>query len=74
MFSSTSPLITPLQLAEGLADEPLAFRLCDCRFQLSDPDWGYQQYLQGHLPGAIYAHLDRDLSSPAGRHGGRHPL
>lgn len=74
MLSATSPLITPAQLADCLAADPLALRVCDCRFQLSDPDWGYQQYLQGHLPGAIYAHLDRDLSSPVGRHGGRHPL
>ncbi len=48
--------------------------IIDCRFQLSDPDWGYQQYLSSHIPGAYYLNLDRDLSSAVGQHGGRHPL
>ena len=49
-------------------------RIIDCRFNLSDPDWGYENYLLGHIPGAIYAHLNRDLSGPAGPKTGRHPL
>lgn len=48
--------------------------IIDCRFQLSDPDWGYQQYCQGHIPEAYYLDLNRDLSSPVQTHGGRHPL
>ena len=36
----------------------------DCRFVLNDPDSGYKDYLKTHIPGAIYAHLDNDLSSP----------
>jgi thiosulfate/3-mercaptopyruvate sulfurtransferase len=67
-----SELISPPQLAQALEHSPL--QVVDCRFQLSDPAWGYEQYLQGHIPGAVYLHLDRDLSSPIGRHGGRHPL
>ena len=46
----------------------------DCRFQLTSPNWGYEQYCLGHIPGAYYLDLDRDLSSPVKLHGGRHPL
>lgn len=46
----------------------------DCRFDLSDPGSGYRDYLEAHIPGAIYAHLDEDLSSPITATSGRHPL
>lgn len=46
----------------------------DCRFSLGDPASGEARYREGHIPGAHYLHLDRDLSGPVGRHGGRHPL
>jgi len=46
----------------------------DCRFDLLDPDAGRRQYAQGHLPGAVYAHLDEALSGPLGPATGRHPL
>ncbi len=46
----------------------------DCRFQLGEPESGHQQYLSSHLPGAYYLDLDKDLSAPIGKHGGRHPL
>ena len=46
----------------------------DCRFALSDPDSGYRNYLQAHIPGAVYAHLDDDLSNPVTGSSGRHPL
>lgn len=47
----------------------------DCRFSLADTDRGRRSYLEGHIPGAIYAHLDEDLCSPVlpGKTG-RHPL
>lgn len=48
--------------------------LFDCRFILKDPQGGRKQYDQGHLPGAHYANLDQDLSSPATPNTGRHPL
>jgi thiosulfate/3-mercaptopyruvate sulfurtransferase len=48
--------------------------IIDCRFALSDPDLGRRQYHQGHIPGATYFDLNRDLSSPVQIHGGRHPL
>ena len=49
-------------------------RIVDCRFQLTDPGAGRAAFLSGHIPGAVYADLDRDLSSPVGPDTGRHPL
>ena len=46
----------------------------DCRFNLADPDEGRLLYLNAHIPGAHYLHLNDDLSAPVGKHGGRHPL
>ena len=48
--------------------------LFDCRFSLADPEAGRRHYLEGHIPGAHFLDLNRDLSSPVERHGGRHPL
>lgn len=36
----------------------------DCRFSLQEPSKGREEYLEGHIPGAFYAHLDEDLSAP----------
>jgi len=46
----------------------------DCRFILNDTAKGYRDYLHAHIPGAVYAHLDDDLSSPVTSNSGRHPL
>lgn len=46
----------------------------DCRFDLGAPEKGREAYLDGHIPGAFYAHLDNDLSSPVLPYTGRHPL
>jgi thiosulfate/3-mercaptopyruvate sulfurtransferase len=46
----------------------------DCRFYLADTDAGEREYRQSHIPGAVYAHLDRDLSGPPLTDSGRHPL
>jgi len=46
----------------------------DCRFDLGDPDAGRRQYLEAHVPGAVYAHLDQELSGPVVPSSGRHPL
>jgi thiosulfate/3-mercaptopyruvate sulfurtransferase len=66
------PLITPDALHDQLQLPEL--RIVDVRFDLSDPQAGRAAYAQAHLPGAHYLHLDEHLSSPAQRHGGRHPL
>ena len=46
----------------------------DCRFDLKDPELGAKRYEEGHIPGAVYAHLDRDLSAAQTALSGRHPL
>lgn len=49
--------------------------LIDCSFDLADPAAGGRQHAQRHLPGALYLHLDDDLSgSKADGQRGRHPL
>lgn len=48
--------------------------IVDCRFSLANPELGRQQYEASHIPTAHYLDLNRDLSSPVQRHGGRHPL
>jgi thiosulfate/3-mercaptopyruvate sulfurtransferase len=46
----------------------------DCRFDLMDAAAGRRQYVGGHIPGAVHADLDRDLSAPVEPWTGRHPL
>jgi thiosulfate/3-mercaptopyruvate sulfurtransferase len=65
-------LVSTDVLAKHLKDP--AFAIIDCRFKLDDPAWGEQQYAEGHVPGAVYAHLDRDLSGMKTGTNGRHPL
>ncbi len=48
--------------------------IVDCRFSLADTEAGRRAYLAAHVPGAIYAHLDNDLSNPPVTDNGRHPL
>ena len=50
------------------------WRVFDCRHDLAKPDLGEQQYREAHIPGALFAHLDRDLSAPKTGRNGRHPL
>ncbi len=60
--------------AELLARRPADYLIIDCRFSLADTGLGEQQYRQGHIPGAFYAHLDKHLSSKITPESGRHPL
>lgn len=46
----------------------------DVRHQLSDTAYGERVYAEGHLPGAVFLHCDRDLSGPLTGQNGRHPL
>jgi thiosulfate/3-mercaptopyruvate sulfurtransferase len=57
----------------GIAAEPQVAVL-DCRFDLTKPTWGEEQFALGHIPRARYLHLDRDLSSVVTPQTGRHPL
>jgi thiosulfate/3-mercaptopyruvate sulfurtransferase len=65
-------LISTSVLAMHLEDDAVA--LVDCRFKLGDESWGEQVYVAAHIPHAVYAHLDRDLSGPKSGTNGRHPL
>ena len=67
-----STLISTEALARNL-DDP-AFVVVDCRHELADPDAGERAYRAGHLPGARFMHLDRDLSGEKTGRNGRHPL
>jgi thiosulfate/3-mercaptopyruvate sulfurtransferase len=51
----------------------MRYRFVDCRWSLADPELGRREYLEGHIPGAVFADVERDLSAPPGA-GGRHPL
>jgi len=55
-----------------LAADLIAFTILDVRYQLGGPP-GPAEFAAGHVPGAVYVDLDRDLSAPPGE-GGRHPL
>lgn len=61
-------LISP----EALVADP-SIVVFDCRFSLADADAGRRAYDAGHIPGARFADLERDLSGAPGD-GGRHPL
>jgi len=67
------PVVVSVPWLLGHLDDPNLV-VVDCRFALSDPMLGRRQYDQGHIPGAVYLDLDRDLSGPVQAHGGRHPL
>jgi thiosulfate/3-mercaptopyruvate sulfurtransferase len=65
-------LIGTDDLARGLNDPSLV--IVDCRFDLRDTSAGERAYEASHIPGAVYAHLDRDLSGTKTGTNGRHPL
>src|SRR6188768_4166418 len=65
-------LIDAPTLARQLTRDDLV--LFDCRSELGNPHWGEAQFSEGHLPGAQFLHLDRDLSGPITPMSGRHPL
>ena len=50
------------------------WRVFDCRHDLAKPSLGEEQYREAHIRGALFAHLDRDLSAPKNGMNGRHPL
>ncbi|RKR06340.1 thiosulfate/3-mercaptopyruvate sulfurtransferase [Kushneria sinocarnis] len=55
--------------------DPRPLLILDCRARLDDAEAGRRMWLEGHLPGALHADMDRELSAPpGGAHGGRHPL
>jgi thiosulfate/3-mercaptopyruvate sulfurtransferase len=71
-MSANSWVVTADWLYQHLDDPQVV--IVDCRFALMEPEAGQQQYQESHIPGAYYFDLNRDLSSPVQKHGGRHPL
>ena len=65
-----STLVSTAELGNHLG----SWRVFDCRHDLMKPDLGEQQYREAHIPGALFAHMDRDLSAPKNGTNGRHPL
>ena len=55
-------LITAKEVLAHLHDPDWV--IIDCRFSLQEASKGREDYLEGHIPGAFYAHLDEDLSAP----------
>ncbi len=51
----------------------MRYQFVDCRWELGNPDRGRELYRAGHIPGASFLDVDRDLAAPPGRRG-RHPL
>jgi len=68
-----TPLVSPEQLLAALA-AGAAPLVIDCSFDLADPAAGERAFAEAHLPGAVYAHLDRDLAGAKTGRNGRHPL
>ena len=69
MAADFGPLVSAAWLAEHLADVVVV----DCRWSL-DAGPGRAAYEAGHIPSAVFADLDADLSSPPSTEEGRHPL
>ncbi len=68
-------LISAQELADSLKGEG-ELLLVDCRYALADSEQGWHAFIDAHIPGAVYCHLDRDLADLSrSAHGqGRHPL
>lgn len=71
-MKSFTTFISPEDLITILDNPQLV--IIDCRFDLSNPAWGYQDYIKNHIHNAIYADLDQDLSGLITENTGRHPL
>ena len=69
----STPLVSPEHLRSAL-DAGATPLIVDCSFDLADTAAGERAFEQGHLPGAIYGHLDRELAGAKTGRNGRHPL
>jgi thiosulfate/3-mercaptopyruvate sulfurtransferase len=70
---SGSSLTNLVVSVEDLAAHP-EWRVFDCRHDLKNTEYGRQAYARGHIPGALFLHLDDDLSGAKDGSNGRHPL
>lgn len=65
-------LITTKELSLHLNDP--GWVVIDCRFDMSDFNWGFGEYLKNHIPTAVYADANHDLADTVTSKTGRHPL
>lgn len=70
----TSVLISATELAELMNQKSSELVIADTRHDLMAPDWGRQAFTQAHIPGAVFASIDDDLSAKPTGDNGRHPL
>jgi thiosulfate/3-mercaptopyruvate sulfurtransferase len=73
MAATQARALSALVSTEALARHP-EWRVFDCRNDLMKPELGEQLYRESHIPGAAFAHLERDLSARKTGKNGRHPL
>ncbi|MFF7293720.1 sulfurtransferase [Microbacterium sp. NPDC008134] len=67
-----SNFVSPDELSD-LREQGAPVRVIDVRWRLDRPD-GHAEYLEGHIPGAVYVPLDTELSTHGEASEGRHPL
>lgn len=70
------PLISALELKELLQNKTADSKIhvIDVRYDLQDAELGRRSYLEGHIPGAVFFDVDKDLSTTPTGTNGRHPL
>ncbi len=68
----SSLLVTADELLGHVGDP--GWRIFDCRHDLQNTEYGAKAYAKGHIPGALFLHLDSDLSGEKDGRNGRHPL
>jgi thiosulfate/3-mercaptopyruvate sulfurtransferase len=69
-----TPIVTVTELAAMIADGDNNIVVADCRFDPFAPEGGPAAYARGHIEGAHYLHLMRDLAGPVGETGGHAPV
>lgn len=72
----TKPIFTTLISVDELfshLDDP-EWLIIDNRYDLQDPSWGLKEYMISHIPGAVFADLEKDICGPETESTGKHPL
>jgi thiosulfate/3-mercaptopyruvate sulfurtransferase len=70
----TAMALTTLCSTDQLAAHLTGWRVFDCRHDLVKAELGALQYREAHIPGALFASFEHDLSAPKTGKNGRHPL
>lgn len=67
-------IVTKEWLRQELNNDQENITVIDVRFDMAHPEAGQENYKNEHIPSAVYLDLNKDLSGPAEKHGGGHPL